>query len=65
LLQLRNRIVMTLMTHAHTFSPQGNDVATYYRSRTKGQVGLILTEGTVMECLDSFNGPNIPHFCDE
>ena len=43
-LQLKNRIVMAPMTRS--FSPNGvpgADVATYYRRRAEGQVGLILS----------------------
>jgi 2,4-dienoyl-CoA reductase-like NADH-dependent reductase (Old Yellow Enzyme family) len=62
-LQLKNRIVMAPMTRS--FSPNGvpgADVAAYYRRRAEGQVGLILTEGTVVERPASSNDPNIPHF---
>jgi 2,4-dienoyl-CoA reductase-like NADH-dependent reductase (Old Yellow Enzyme family) len=65
-LQLKNRIVMAPMTRS--FSPNGvpgPDVATYYRRRAEGQVGLILTEGTVVERPASSNDPNIPHFYGE
>ncbi len=46
-LHLKNKIVMAPMTR--TFSPGGvptADVAAYYRRRTEGDVGLIITEGT-------------------
>lgn len=62
-LHLKNRIVMAPMTRS--FSPAGvpgADVAAYYRRRAEGQVGLILTEGTVVERPASSNDPNIPHF---
>jgi len=65
-LQLKNRIVMAPMTRS--FSPNGvpgTDVAAYYRRRAEGQVGLILTEGTVVERPASSNDPNIPHFYGE
>ncbi|RZK88434.1 MAG: 12-oxophytodienoate reductase, partial [Hymenobacter sp.] len=65
-LQLKNRIVMAPMTRS--FSPAGvpgADVAAYYRRRAEGQVGLILTEGTVVERPASSNDPNIPHFYGE
>jgi len=65
-LQLKNRIVMAPMTRS--FSPQGvpgADVAAYYRRRAEGQVGLILSEGTVVERPASSNDPNIPHFYGE
>lgn len=62
-LHLRNRIVMAPMTRA--FSPQGvptDDVTAYYRRRAEGEVGLILSEGTVIDRPASSNEPNIPHF---
>lgn len=65
-LQLKNRIVMAPMTRS--FSPNGipgPDVAAYYRRRAEGQVGLILSEGTVIERPASSNDPNIPHFYGE
>lgn len=65
-LHLKNRIVMAPMTRA--FSPNGvpgSDVAAYYRRRAEGQVGLILSEGTVVERPASSNDPNIPHFYGE
>jgi len=65
-LQLKNRIVMAPMTRA--FSPNGvpgPDVAAYYRRRAEGQVGLILSEGTVIERPASSNDPSIPHFYGE
>jgi 2,4-dienoyl-CoA reductase-like NADH-dependent reductase (Old Yellow Enzyme family) len=65
-LQLKNRIVMAPMTRS--FSPggvPGADVAAYYRRRAEGQVGLILSEGTVVERPASSNDPNIPHFYGE
>jgi 2,4-dienoyl-CoA reductase-like NADH-dependent reductase (Old Yellow Enzyme family) len=65
-LQLKNRIVMAPMTRS--FSPNGipgDDVAAYYRRRAEGQVGLILSEGTVVERPASSNDPNIPHFYGE
>jgi 2,4-dienoyl-CoA reductase-like NADH-dependent reductase (Old Yellow Enzyme family) len=65
-LNLKNRIVMAPMTRS--FSPNGvpgADVAAYYRRRAEGQVGLILSEGTVVERPASSNDPNIPHFYGE
>lgn len=65
-LQLKNRIVMAPMTR--TFSPDGvpgADVATYYRRRAEGDVGLILTEGTVVQRPASKNHERIPHFYGE
>jgi len=48
-----------------TFSPQGipgDNVAAYYRRRAEAEVGLILSEGTVIERPASSNHPGIPHF---
>lgn len=62
-LNLKNRIVMTPMTRS--FSPNGipgDNVADYYQRRAEGQVGLILSEGTVIDRVASSNDPNIPHF---
>ena len=62
-LHLKNRIVMAPMTRL--FSPQGvpgENVAAYYRRRAEGEVGLILSEGTVVERPASRNEPNIPLF---
>ncbi|WP_140986769.1 NADH:flavin oxidoreductase [Asticcacaulis tiandongensis] len=62
-LQLKNRIVMAPMTRQ--FSPHGvptQDVAAYYQRRAEGGVGLILTEGTVVERPSSKNERDIPNF---
>lgn len=60
---LKNRFVMAPMTRS--FSPGGiptADVAAYYQRRAEGEVGLILSEGTVVNRVASSNDPNIPHF---
>jgi 2,4-dienoyl-CoA reductase-like NADH-dependent reductase (Old Yellow Enzyme family) len=65
-LTLRNRIVMAPMTRS--FSPEGvpgPDVAAYYRRRAAGAVGLILSEGTVIDRPASRNDPKIPFFHGE
>ncbi len=65
-LHIPNRIVMPPMTRS--FSPGGvptGDVASYYARRAKGGVGLILSEGTVINRPSSSNDPNIPHFYGE
>lgn len=65
-LELKNRFVMAPMTRS--FSPggiPGADVAAYYERRAEGEVGLILSEGTVIERPASSNDPNIPHFYGE
>jgi 2,4-dienoyl-CoA reductase-like NADH-dependent reductase (Old Yellow Enzyme family) len=62
-LSLRNRFVMAPMTRS--FSPGGiptQEVAEYYRRRAEGKVGLILSEGTVIDRPSSSNHPDIPRF---
>ncbi len=62
-LDLPNRIVMAPMTRR--FSPDGvpgANVAAYYRRRAEGGVGLILSEGTVIDRPVSRNDPGIPFF---
>lgn len=62
-LELKNRIVMAPMTR--TFSPNGVPTeasAAYYQRRAAGQVGLILSEGTVVDRPASRNDPQIPFF---
>jgi 2,4-dienoyl-CoA reductase-like NADH-dependent reductase (Old Yellow Enzyme family) len=59
----KNRIVMAPMTRS--FSPDGvptANVAAYYRKRAEGEVGLILSEGTVIDRVSSSNDKDIPHF---
>ena len=61
-LHLKNRFVMAPMTRS--FSPGGvptPEVAAYYRRRA-AEVGLIISEGTVVGRPASSNDPNIPHF---
>jgi len=48
-----------------SFSPggvPGSDVADYYARRAEGDVGLIVSEGTVVNRPASSNDPDIPHF---
>ena len=62
-LLLPNRIVMAPMTRA--FSPEGvpgENVAAYYKRRAESEVGLILSEGTVINRPASRNDPGIPFF---
>jgi 2,4-dienoyl-CoA reductase-like NADH-dependent reductase (Old Yellow Enzyme family) len=62
-LAIKNRFVMAPMTRV--FSPNGvptPDVAEYYARRAVGEVGLILTEGTVIDRPASANYRDIPHF---
>jgi 2,4-dienoyl-CoA reductase-like NADH-dependent reductase (Old Yellow Enzyme family) len=62
-LNLKNRIVMAPMTRAMTPGgiPRERNAA-YYRRRAEGQVGLILSEGTVIDRPNSRNYPDIPSF---
>ena len=62
-LELPNRIVMAPMTR--TMAPGGvvgEANAAYYRRRAEGGVGLILSEGTVIDRPSSRNHPGIPFF---
>ena len=62
-LDLPNRIVMAPMTRSH--SPggvPGPDVAAYYRRRAAAGVGLIISEGTLIERPASGNDPKVPRF---
>jgi 2,4-dienoyl-CoA reductase-like NADH-dependent reductase (Old Yellow Enzyme family) len=62
-LEIKNRIVMAPMTRS--FSPDGSptlNVADYYARRAEGDVGLIVSEGAVVNRLASSYDPNIPHF---
>lgn len=63
LLQLKNRIVMAPMTRS--FAQDGLPGAAhvdYYRRRAEGEVGLILSEGAVVERPASRNDPGAPFF---
>lgn len=61
-ISLKNRIVMAPMTRG--FSPNGvpgNNVAEYYRKRAEGGVGLIVSEGTLIDhpaATDKVNNPS-------
>ena len=62
-LRLANRIAMAPMTRS--FSPggvPGPDVAAYYRRRAQNGVGLIITEGTVVDHAAAANDPAVPRF---
>ncbi len=62
-LSLPNRIVIAPITRS--FAPDGVPGpanAVYYRRRAEGGVGLILSEGTVIERPASRNDPGIPFF---
>ncbi|RJE90427.1 12-oxophytodienoate reductase [Paenibacillus sp. 1011MAR3C5] len=65
-LSLSNRTVMAPMTRQK--SPNGvpgSDVAAYYRRRAENGVGLIVTEGTVINHADSSNQKDVPYFYGE
>jgi 2,4-dienoyl-CoA reductase-like NADH-dependent reductase (Old Yellow Enzyme family) len=65
-LELKNRVVMAPMTRS--FSPTGvpgENVAAYYRRRAESEVGLILSEGTVIDRPASRNDPDVPFFHGE
>jgi 2,4-dienoyl-CoA reductase-like NADH-dependent reductase (Old Yellow Enzyme family) len=62
-LHLANRIVMAPMTRS--FSPggvPGSDVASYYERRARHGVGLIITEGAVIDHPAAANDPRVPRF---
>jgi 2,4-dienoyl-CoA reductase-like NADH-dependent reductase (Old Yellow Enzyme family) len=62
-LELKNRIVMAPMTRS--FSPggvPGSNVADYYARRANDEVGLIVSEGTVVNRPASSNDPDVPCF---
>lgn len=63
---LPNRIVMAPMTRAMAAGGvPGSANAEYYRRRAEGGVGLILTEGTVVNRPASRNVPDVPFFHGE
>ena len=65
-LELKNRIVMAPMTR--NMAPDGipnQSNADYYRRRAEGGVGLILSEGTVIDRPGSRNEPAIPFLFGE
>ncbi|OXM13407.1 NADH:flavin oxidoreductase [Paenibacillus herberti] len=65
-LKLANRIVMAPMTRS--FSPggvPGANVAQYYRRRAEHGVGLIITEGTVINHPAAAADRDVPHFYGE
>lgn len=62
-MDLPNRVVMAPMTRS--FSPEGipgEDVAAYYGRRAGADVGLIVTEGTVVDRPAAGNDPKVPFF---
>ncbi len=62
-LVIPNRIVMAPMTRKFSSNGiPGPDVAEYYKKRAENGVGLIITEGTVINHPSSSNDYNIPKF---
>ncbi len=64
--QLANRIAMAPMTRS--FSPDqvpGENVASYYRRRVEGGVGLIITEGTTLSDPASSGDARVPKLAGE
>ncbi len=62
-LTIPNRVVMAPMTRSFSIDGvPGEDVATYYRRRAEGGVGLILSEGTIIYRPAAKNEPNVPDF---
>src|SRR5262249_53520760 len=62
-LKLPNRIVMAPMTRSKSPSGiPGADVAAYYRRRAEGGVGLIVTEGTIVDRPGACASTDIPNF---
>lgn len=62
-LKLPNRLVMAPMTRY--FSPggvPGADVSAYYRRRAENGCGLIITEGTWVDCPVASGYPDVPNF---
>jgi 2,4-dienoyl-CoA reductase-like NADH-dependent reductase (Old Yellow Enzyme family) len=65
-LELKNRIVMAPMTrYSAPGGIPGDANVAYYRRRAEGGVGLILSEGTVVDRPASRNEPGIPFFHGE
>ncbi|MEZ4232200.1 MAG: NADH:flavin oxidoreductase [Polyangiaceae bacterium] len=65
-LRLQNRLVMAPMTR--NFSPEnvpGADVAAYYERRARGGVGLIISEGTLIDHPAASGYPDVPFFHGE
>ena len=59
----RNRLVMAPMTRTFAINGiPGENIAKYYERRAASDVGLIVTEGTVIRRPSSKNDPNIPDF---
>lgn len=62
-LDLTNRIVMAPMTRSRAAGGvPGDDVAAYYRRRAEREVGLIISEGAVVDRPAARNDPGVPSF---
>ena len=62
-MKLKNRIAMAPMTRGFAVNNiAGQPQVDYYRRRAEGEVGLILTEGTVVNRPTAHNEPQIPFF---
>ncbi|WLD65548.1 NADH:flavin oxidoreductase [Pseudomonas sp. OVF7] len=65
-LELKNRIVMAPMSrYFANAGVVGDDVAQYYRRRAANEVGLILSEGAVVDRPTAHNDPRVPYFYGE
>src|SRR5690606_29833607 len=63
-LELANRVVMAPMTRNR--SPEGllrPEMVDYYRRRAENGCGLIITEGTAVDCPVAAGDRDIPLFC--
>ncbi len=65
-LTLPNRVAMAPMTRNFAVDGiPGPGIVDYYRRRAEGEVGLILSEGTVIDRPEARNDPGIPFFHGE
>ena len=65
-LVLPDRIVMAPMTRSFAIGGvPGDDIAAYYARRAAHDVGLIITEGTLIDRPSAGNEPNVPRFHGE
>ncbi|MEM7525634.1 MAG: NADH:flavin oxidoreductase [Pseudomonadota bacterium] len=65
-LSLKNRIVMAPMTRTYSPGNVPNDLSVaYYRRRAEGGVGLIITEGAIVNHVAASGYPNVPAFYGE
>lgn len=65
-LALKNRVVMAPMTRSFSLDGlPGDNVASYYGRRAAANVGLIISEGAVINRPAAKNEPNVPHFYGE